>query len=467
MESLDVLVLLVAFGGLAAATAVPFLTERQVADRDLHGYGAVVVPVLALLPGAAAVVAITLGVGTGWLVRRFVRFAPPATRSSEVASAMLRAGVAAGGGALVTAGLAGAATDRVVAAVVGGAVFVLVESVLAVAAVAVVERRPVNAVLAAGTRRGVPLETATLATGALVALAVSDVAVPAIGLLLAVVAVTTLAVLQFSADAARAHHAALVRIVTDAHASMDVAAVETAIAANAGRLVRASTAEIRDLPPLFDEAGVALPLQRGAPRWLVATGRQGFARAFSDRDRAALASVAPLAATAIENAEAHSDLSALATTDPLTGIANRRALETHAPQLLGRDRRVRQHSALLVLDIDRFKAINDDLGHAAGDAVLREVAARLQRSARHRDLVARLGGDEFAVLVGGLRDDASAHEVARRVSRALAGISAEDGRPAGISVGLAIAPEDGVTLTELYDAADARMYADKAARQGR
>ena len=156
-----------------------------------------------------------------------------------------------------------------------------------------------------------------------------------------------------------------------------------------------------------------------------------------------------------------------ADTDPLTGLANRRALERTLASALARAAARGRAAAVLVLDLDGFKAINDSHGHAAGDAALREVARRLRRCVRERDLVARLGGDEFVVLltdVGG--SSGAATEACERVDAALSQpIVLEQGEvPLRAAIGVATFPDDGATQPTLLAVADRAMYAAKSPR---
>ncbi|HET6391852.1 MAG TPA: diguanylate cyclase [Blastococcus sp.] len=150
-------------------------------------------------------------------------------------------------------------------------------------------------------------------------------------------------------------------------------------------------------------------------------------------------------------------------TDDLTGLPNRRALLRRLDQVLAGDRR----AALLLLDLDGFKAVNDGLGHAAGDELLRRLAERFREAVRPGDLVARLGGDEFAVLLPDATS-ADAHQCARRVHELacrpvdLDGVSTR----VGASVGIAGAPDQAGTVAELLHHADVAMYAAKARRGG-
>jgi diguanylate cyclase (GGDEF)-like protein/PAS domain S-box-containing protein len=157
-----------------------------------------------------------------------------------------------------------------------------------------------------------------------------------------------------------------------------------------------------------------------------------------------------------------------ADTDPLTGLANRRALERTLVSALARASARGRDAAVLMLDLNGFKAINDSHGHAAGDAALREVARRLRRCVRERDLVARLGGDEFVVLltdVGG--SSGAAQEACERVDAALsAPIVLEQGEMTlRAAIGVATFPGDGADAPSLLAFADRAMYAAKHRRR--
>ncbi|RBY81009.1 diguanylate cyclase domain-containing protein [Blastococcus sp. TF02A-26] len=170
-----------------------------------------------------------------------------------------------------------------------------------------------------------------------------------------------------------------------------------------------------------------------------------------DRTRAALARIEELAAT-----------------DPLTGLANRRRLQEQVETALWDARARGDALALLFLDLDGFKAVNDRLGHAAGDVLLQEVAARLRRRLRRRDLVARLGGDEFLVALPDLSADDAAGEarrIADELSAAICRPVEMHGVPVDVrvSVGIAVAPDDGDDFASLLHLADLRMYEAKAA----
>ena len=149
--------------------------------------------------------------------------------------------------------------------------------------------------------------------------------------------------------------------------------------------------------------------------------------------------------------------------DPLTGLANRVLLNTVMDEVM---RTADGTTALLLLDLDHFKEINDTLGHAAGDLVLVEVARRLRRAVRGGDVVARLGGDEFAVLLTGLSDAAQAEPVATQLLAALSQPVDYEGLHLSVdaSIGIACHPDDALDAEELFRRCDVAMYQAKGDR---
>ncbi|MGA2372049.1 MAG: EAL domain-containing protein [Candidatus Korobacteraceae bacterium] len=155
----------------------------------------------------------------------------------------------------------------------------------------------------------------------------------------------------------------------------------------------------------------------------------------------------------------------LAYYDALTGLPNRALLQDRITQVLAIARRHREKAALLFLDLDRFKTINDSLGHSIGDLVLKEVARQLNSCAREEDTVARLGGDEFVVLMTSLTDIADVAVAANRITEALRVESSVQGHLVRIScsLGISIFPDHGTDSETLLKSADAAMYCAKEA----
>ncbi|WP_308469821.1 GGDEF domain-containing protein [Kineococcus rubinsiae] len=156
----------------------------------------------------------------------------------------------------------------------------------------------------------------------------------------------------------------------------------------------------------------------------------------------------------------HAEQERITLVDPLTGAGNRRQLQRLAARALRDPAGGRRH-ALLLVDLDRFKQLNDRFGHAHGDAALRRLAGALQEAVRPGDHVVRLGGDEFAVLLhdvpGEPRDALLLHQVLQRVRQQLPDL--------GVSGGGAVWPRDAADLAGLTHAADQAMYADKRRRR--
>lgn len=157
----------------------------------------------------------------------------------------------------------------------------------------------------------------------------------------------------------------------------------------------------------------------------------------------------------------------LAFYDPLTGLPNRALSADRLKQALAAAHRHGQRVALLFLDLDRFKEINDTQGHAAGDAVLMEVARRFQAVLRQEETLARIGGDEFVVIVEEAEQSAVA-VIAERLRQALAEPLAAKGHTyaLGVSIGIALYPEDGATCEDLLKQADIAMYRAKTSGGG-
>ncbi|KGE04677.1 GGDEF domain-containing protein [Pseudohaliea rubra] len=155
-------------------------------------------------------------------------------------------------------------------------------------------------------------------------------------------------------------------------------------------------------------------------------------------------------------------LAEAAATDALTGVANRNGLAEGAREILARP----GEHALMLLDLDHFKEVNDTRGHAAGDAVLTAVAGRLRQQLRESDLIARSGGDEFVVLLGAspgrAQLEAMAQRLAERLSEPVSWQGVELKSPA--SIGIALGPQDGHDLDALMLAADRAMYHSKRSR---
>lgn len=151
--------------------------------------------------------------------------------------------------------------------------------------------------------------------------------------------------------------------------------------------------------------------------------------------------------------------------DKLTDLPNRGLFDDRLVSVLAMARRHRRSFALMYVDLDWFKEVNDSFGHSAGDTLLAEAAKRMEKCVRESDTVARLGGDEFTVILSDLNDASEAEEVAQRINRSLAEpfVLAEGKAQISGSIGIAIFPQDGSDELLLKKMADQALYAAKAA----
>jgi len=190
-------------------------------------------------------------------------------------------------------------------------------------------------------------------------------------------------------------------------------------------------------------------------------------RSFRSADVQSLESVADICATAIQNAHYVERVKQLAYLDGLTGIFNRRFFELRIVEEIERSRRFGSGMAVIMIDIDQFKRMNDEFGHLLGDEVLRQVSSILHQQLRKIDVVCRYGGEEFAIILS-QTSPKYALGVAEKLRRMtekwqFPGVP----RPVTISAGVAMCPEQGETRDSLVSAADASLYTAKQAGRNR
>jgi diguanylate cyclase (GGDEF)-like protein/PAS domain S-box-containing protein len=161
--------------------------------------------------------------------------------------------------------------------------------------------------------------------------------------------------------------------------------------------------------------------------------------------------------------EKQQHLDHLAHHDQLTGLPNRHFLQAHLPTAIEEARNTATIMAVLFLDLDRFKHINDTRGHETGDKLLKAVAQRIRSTVRVEDVVVRMGGDEFIVVLKSVRSSEQVNETAARINEALSAPVTVDGRPlvTTVSIGVSLYPRDGANLGELLRHSDTAMYQAK------
>jgi diguanylate cyclase (GGDEF)-like protein len=209
-------------------------------------------------------------------------------------------------------------------------------------------------------------------------------------------------------------------------------------------------------------SGIYAPLTARDRQIGVLSAHRGTVGAFTQTDLDLLTVVAKYLAGAIEVARLHEQIRELAATDSLTGLANRRAFRDRAEGEISRCGRKRQKLSVVLVDLDKFKAVNDVHGHAAGDQVLGCVASALTRMCRRSDFAARFGGDEFVLLLPET-SRRQAEMILNRVRQIRVRLPELQGLDVALSYcwGIAVFPTDGRDLEQLIHAADARLYGMK------
>jgi diguanylate cyclase (GGDEF)-like protein len=443
-----------AFAVVTAVVALLLFSPVTVGRRDrathmTFGETAAVLA-FAVLPPAAAALACGIAATVLVLSLRTSAF----NRSFNVASTL----TAAAAGALTAAALQAQQVPDLAAAVGAALVFGTV-SHLQVVTVLSLERGRLVPGFGSGLRQLAGVEAAGAVLGVLLApLLVRDPA-GAWRLLPLLLVLALLSRRHARLSAERDLLDALAEATADLHATLRPDRVLDALHAHAVRLLPRSEVALQPAPPGPHQVGEVV---EDAGLWLVA--RSGVTQVGVPAEQRVLHGLSAAARRALDNARLHRQMEEQARTDALTGLPNRAALVRHLERELARSRRHGSRFALVFLDLDGFKRVNDVHGHEAGDALLVGLAEGLRAAVRAEDLVARLAGDEFCVVLDGMAGRPQATEVADelrgRVERGLLP------RGVGVSLGLALAPEDGTDPGALLHAADVAMYADKAARAG-
>ena len=214
-------------------------------------------------------------------------------------------------------------------------------------------------------------------------------------------------------------------------------------------------------------AELVVPLDAGAERMAVLVlGSRISDKLYGRAESELAATLSFAAAIALKNSELVEQLHSAATTDELTGLCNRRALEDRLAAEIARSLRHQLHTSVLLLDLDRFKVVNDTMGHAAGDRLLVQVGQVLRKQCRALDVVGRLGGDEFLVILP-MTKPAEARVFVARVQASLREIEKTNPEfgSCTLSMGIAESPQHGTTVSSVLAAADNALY--RAKRGGR
>ena len=245
------------------------------------------------------------------------------------------------------------------------------------------------------------------------------------------------------------------------------AARHRAAAINARAAADFEAAGMADKCRVFTSA-LAFPLVEGDTLVGTITIYHVDANPYREEHRRLLDRVCSQVASVIRNSMLFEQMHQVSLTDPLTDLPNSRALFAHLhDRLAGRTLRP-DVRALLMIDIDGFKAFNDEYGHQVGDLALQHIASAIRRNVRHSDFCARYAGDEFVVVLSNCEREEAAQR-ARQLQQAVNGMQIEP-RPGlqlnpAISIGVAVSPEDGDSYEALFAAADRRMYEDKQRRR--
>jgi len=190
---------------------------------------------------------------------------------------------------------------------------------------------------------------------------------------------------------------------------------------------------------------------------------------YNEDHRRLLERIAEQAGAVIHNSIVFEQTQEDSLTDPLTGLPNRRSMFVHLSRELARAERLKSEVAIIVMDVDGFKTINDTYGHNVGDYALREVAGALQGALRPYDLCVRYAGDEFIVVIADCSREAAElkrRELQARIAEIQVEVRAGKRLRLGASAGTSVFPQDGTTYEQLLAAADHLMYRDKATRRG-
>ncbi len=359
---------------------------------------------------------------------------------------------------------------RLAAVLLGCAVYFAYDLVVTAESLAVEDGCSINSLL---TWSSIPLGLATFVSintlGFLAALLWGS-GVPRWTLLLLAVPVGTILVAVRSVSENRLAQQRLMGLLeTATHAPdwTDEAHIERSLIVQAERTLRQATASFRDEPPIAPEIGAPIEVPGRPTRHLVVTS-QVSSHGFDQHDRAALEALTAVGVSAFNRRRLSDEMTYLARHDALTGLHNRAIFTDRLTQALAR-RGPRGQVAVLYIDLDGFKEVNDVLGHEAGDGLLALVAQRINLCLRLGDTAARLGGDEFGILLDDLTEEEQADVVGQRLLEALEipfDIAHRQVRVQA-SIGIALSGPEPWSAEKLINSADTAMYAAKNRGKGR
>ena len=353
---------------------------------------------------------------------------------------------------------------ELVAVLVAATVYFMTDFAISALSVSLEERTPIGAhLIQRGTIVAVACFVPLDSLGYLAAVMARAEDVPwwtllLLGVPLATLLIATRAVTRGSENARRLE--VLFEAAVRAQTLSDTRQVVDALIDDARRLLRLQHVEVRTTPPGANELGAQL--QDGQrDRWLVAPARHR-ARSTQGADQQALEAMVAVSSDAFARLRLTDDMTHLARHDLLTNLPNRGLLLDRVEHALQLSRRRGSRVALLFVDLDGFKPVNDRFGHAAGDAVLIDFAQRLTACVRASDTVARLGGDEFAILLEDVRP-AEVNSACERILAALSSGAHVAGHHLSLSASIGVAfGEHGDTSESLLRNADLAMYEAKA-----
>ena len=248
----------------------------------------------------------------------------------------------------------------------------------------------------------------------------------------------------------------------EVHAHVEAIEVERALTAAAARLVRCTVARVDDRPPVDGEWGAKVQQSEQGERWLIVA--EPTSRLPLDPEAVRLLNaLAAVGASALENARLVEEIRRAGLVDALTGLPNHVLFDDRVAQAASAARRNRERFAVMMLDLDAFKKVNDSLGHSIGNELLKLIAERLQAAARDIDTVARLGSDHFTLLLPGVGNFETAGVLAEKLLATVRRPITLGGHELFMtaSAGVAFFPEDGTKAEHLLRNADSAMHRAK------